>query len=231
VRAEKSKLLHSVRHLDAKHVQQDVVRAQYAAGTVEGQPVVAYRQAANVNPNSTTETYVAMKLMIDNWRWAGVPFYLRTGKALARRRTEVVIQFKQAPLALFRDTPVQRLPPNDLVLHIQPEERVSLRFSAKVPGPSMRTDGVEMTFNYHDHFKTITKTGYETLIYDCMIGDPTLFKRADVIEAAWSIVQPVLNAWREERGAAPPSYPAGSEGPQEAAALLTRDRRRWRPII
>jgi glucose-6-phosphate 1-dehydrogenase len=230
VRAEKAKLLDSVRRLDAKDVQQNVVRAQYASGTVEGQRVEAYRRSQGVNPNSTTETYVAVKLMINNWRWAGVPFYLRTGKALTRRRTEVVIQFDQAPLALFRDTPVQQLPPNDLVLQIQPEECVSLRFTAKIPGPSMHTDGVEMTFNYHDHFKTNMKTGYETLIYDCMMGDPTLFKRADVIEAGWSIVQPVLDTWNEDRDAALSTYPAGSEGPREAEALLTRDGRRWRTI-
>ena len=176
-----------------------------------------------------TETYVALKLAIDNWRWAGVPFYLRTGKALAARRSEIAIQFKQAPFALFRDTPVERLTPNDLILQIQPEEGMTLRFSAKVPGPSVHMDGVEMKFNYQDHFKAAPSTGYETLIYDCMIGDATLFQRADNIEAGWRVVQPVLDAWAKDRAAELPVYPAGSAGPSEADELLARDGRRWRP--
>jgi hypothetical protein len=152
--------------------------------------------------------------MIDNWRWAGVPFYLRTGKALAALRSEVVIQFKQAPFALFRDTPVERLTPNDMSILIQPEECVTLRFSAKIPGPSVRMDGVAMKFNYREHFNAAPNTGYETLIYDCMNGDPTLFQRADNIEAGWRVVQPVLDAWGEERATELPVYPAGSSGPR-----------------
>jgi glucose-6-phosphate 1-dehydrogenase len=171
-----------------------------------------------------------MKLMIDSWRWAGVPLYLRTGKALARRRSEIVIRFKQAPFALFRDTPVERLTQNDLVLHIQPEEGVTLRFGAKVPGPDMHVGGVEMKFDYQDYFNAAPSTGYETLIYDCMNGDATLFARADDIEAGWRIVQPVLDAWASERAAELPIYPAGSSGPQEADALLARDGRHWRPL-
>ena len=181
-------------------------------------------------PDSRTETYVALKLLIDNWRWAGVPFYLRTGKALAKRRTEVAIQFKQAPFALFRDTPVERLTPNDLILQIQPEEGVILRFSTKIPGPSVRMGGVEMTFNYGDHFKAAPSTGYETLIYDCMQGDATLFQRADTIEAGWRLVQPLLDAWSKASNGAPPRYPAGSAGPVQADELLRRDGRRWRSI-
>jgi glucose-6-phosphate 1-dehydrogenase len=177
-----------------------------------------------------TETYVALKLAIDNCRWAGVPFYLRTGKALAARRSEVVIQFKQAPFALFRDTPVDRLTPNDMTLQIQPEEGMTLRFSAKIPGPSVRMDGVEMKFNYKDHFKTAPSTGYETLIYDCMIGDATLFQRADSIEAGWRVVQPALDAWAKDNTAELPIYPAGSSGPGEADKLLAREGRRWRSI-
>ena len=179
---------------------------------------------------SITETYVALKLEIDNWRWAGVPFYLRTGKALAARRSEVVIQFKQAPFALFRETPVDRLTPNDMTIQIQPEEGVTLRFSAKIPGPSVRMDGVAMAFNYRDHFHDVPNTGYETLIYDCMRGDPTLFQRADNIEAGWRVVQPVLDAWADDCATDIPVYPAGSSGPAEAEALLTRDGRSWRPI-
>jgi len=168
--------------------------------------------------------------MIDNWRWAGVPFYLRTGKALARRRSEVVIQFKQAPLALFRDTPVDRLTPNDLVLEIQPEEGALLRFNAKLPGPSLRASGVQMKFDYGDYFQASPNTGYETLLHDAMIGDATLFQRADMIEAGWRIVQPALEVWSEHRDAGLAFYDAGSEGPAEAAELLARDGRRWRSI-
>ncbi len=230
VRAEKTKVLDAVRRFDAADARHNVVRGQYGAGTVEGRPVGAYRRAPDVDPHSSTETYVALKLMLDNWRWAGVPFYLRTGKALARRRTEIVIQFKQAPLALFRDTPADRLTPNDLTLRIQPEEGAALRFSAKVPGPSLRTGDAEMTFNYRDYFRVAPNTGYETLIYDCMMGDPTLFKRADNIEAGWRAMQPVLDAWAEGAGTELSVYPAGSPGPAEADELLGRDGRHWRPL-
>ena len=170
-------------------------------------------------------------MMIDNWRWAGVPFYLRTGKALAARRSEVVIQFKQAPFALFRDTPVERLTPNDMTVQIQPEEGVSLRFSAKIPGPSVRMDGVEMRFNYKEHFKAAPNTGYETLIYDCINGDATLVQRADNIEDGWRVVQPLLDAWAEDCARELPVYAAGSCGPKEADELLERDHRQWRPIV
>jgi glucose-6-phosphate 1-dehydrogenase len=230
VRAETVKVLDAVHHFSPRDTRRNVVRGQYGAGTVEGNAVEPYRRAPNVAPNSTTETYIALKLMIDNWRWAGVPLYLRTGKALARQRTEVVIQFKQAPFALFRGTPVERLTPNDLILHIQPEEGVTVRFGAKIPGPSMHMGDVEMKFDYRDSFNAVPNTGYETLIYDCMIGDATLFKRADSIEAGWRVAQPVLDAWAEDRTAELPIYPAGSSGPMEADALLTRDGRRWRVI-
>lgn len=229
-RSEKTKVLNAVRNLGNDNARINVVRGQYGAGIVENKKIVPYRQAPNVAPDSVTETYVALKLTIDNWRWAGVPFYLRTGKALAKRRTEIAIQFKQAPLALFRDTPVDRLTPNDLILHIQPDEGVTLRLSAKIPGPSVRISGVEMRFDYEDYFKAAPKTGYETLIYDCMIGDATLFQRADTIEAGWRVVQPVLDAWAESRAAELPIYPAGSMGPGEADLLLTRDGRRWRAV-
>jgi glucose-6-phosphate 1-dehydrogenase len=183
-----------------------------------------------VSPDSITETYVALKLGIESWRWAGVPFYLRTGKALTARRTEIAIQFKQAPYALFRDTPVAALTPNDLTLQIQPEEGVTLRLSAKVPGPSVRMDGVAMKFNYADHFRAAPSTGYETLIYDCMMGDATLFQRADNVEAGWRVVQPVLDAWAGDNTAELPIYPAGSSGPGDADDLLARDGRHWRSL-
>jgi len=226
VRSEKAKVLEGVRTFGPDKARRDVVRAQYGAR----KKIEPYRGAANVAPDSATETYVALKLTIDSWRWAEVPFYLRTGKALAARRTEIAIQFNQAPFALFRDTPVERMTPNDLVLKIQPEEGMTLRFSAKIPGPSVNMDGVEMKFNYKDHFKSAPNTGYETLIYDCMIGDATLFQRADNIEAGWRVVQPVIEAWASDGTKQLPIYPAGSSGPSEADALLMRDGRRWRPI-
>jgi len=159
-----------------------------------------------------------------------VPFYLRTGKAMSKRQTEVAIQFKQAPYSLFRDTPVDRLTPNDLVLHIQPEEGMTLRFSAKKPGPSVTMGPVEMKFNYEDYFKATPSTGYETLIYDCLKGDASLFQRADAIEAGWQVVQPILDAWKKLGQVRLPTYEAGSSGPSESAAMLERDGRRWRPI-
>jgi glucose-6-phosphate 1-dehydrogenase len=230
LRSEKAKVLDAIHRFDEQQAVQNGVRGQYGAGTVKGQPVKAYREAEDVAADSRTETYVGLKVLIDNWRWAGVPFYLRTGKALAKRRTEVAIQFKQAPFALFRDTPVERLTPNDLILQIQPEEGAILRFSAKIPGPSVRMGGVEMKFNYGDYFKAVPSTGYETLIYDCMQGDATLFQRADTIEAGWRLVQPLLDAWSKASNGPPPRYPAGSAGPVQADELLRRDGRRWRAI-
>jgi glucose-6-phosphate 1-dehydrogenase len=230
VRSEKAKVLESVHRFSANEVQRSVVRGQYTNGVVDGRRMEAYRDAPEVARGSTTETYVALKLTIDNWRWAGVPFYLRTGKALARRRSEVVIRFKQAPFALFRDTPIEALTPNDLILKIQPEEGVVLRFDAKVPGPSVRASGVEMRFKYGDFFAATPSTGYETLLYDAMIGDALLFQRADNIEGGWRVVQPVLDAWACDPSATLAFYPAGSEGPREADELIQRDGRRWRPL-
>ncbi len=229
VRTEKGKAIEAIHRLNVQKALSQVVRGQYTAGCVEGKRVGAYRDAEGVDRNSMTETFVAMRLMIDNWRWAGVPFYLRTGKALARRKTEIVIKFKQAPYAMFRDTPVERLAQNLLVLRIQPDEGASLQFNAKVPGPSIRTDGVRMDFRYKDYFDAAPSTGYETLIYDCMMGDPTLFRRADEIESGWRVVQPILDAWRE-RNEGLSFYEAGSDGPQAAAELLSRSGRDWREI-
>jgi glucose-6-phosphate 1-dehydrogenase len=208
----------------------DAVRAQYGAGTAAGVAMKAYRNEPDVDPKSRTETFAALKLGVENWRWAGVPFYLRTGKAMAARKSRIVIQFKQAPLTLFRDTPVDSLTPNDLTLRIQPEEGIFLRFGAKIPGPHMRIGDVEMRFLYSDYFKTAPSNGYETLLYDCMIGDQTLFQRADTIESAWRIIQPVLDQWGADRDSPFPIYPAGSTGPEGADALLKRDGRYWRPL-
>ncbi len=230
VRSEKSKVLQCTHQFGPEDAWRNVVRGQYTTGIIDGRRVPAYRDSPDVAPNSVTETYVALKLMIDNWRWAGVPFYLRTGKALARRRSEVIIRFKQAPFALFRDTPCEEVTPNDMIIKIQPEEGVVLRFNAKVPGPTVRESGVEMRFNYRDFFDAVPSTGYETLIYDAMIGDATLFQRADTIEAGWRVVQPVLDAWAREPSRGLSFYAASDEGPREADELIQCDGRRWRPL-
>jgi len=229
-RNEKSKVLDAVRRFTAETARQNVVRAQYGPGAMEGKPVDGYREAPDVAPNSLTETYVAMKLTIENWRWAGVPFYLRTGKSLAAKCSEIVIQFKQAPLTLFHGTPAERLVPNDLTVSIQPHEGICLRFGAKIPGQLMRIGDVEMKFKYDDYFQAEPSNGYETLLYDCMTGDANLFQRADNIESGWRIVQPILDAWAAERINQIPIYSSGSEGPAEADALIERDARQWRPI-
>ncbi len=230
VRAEKAEALDAIRVPSEEEALQASVRGQYTAGLIRNEAVPGYREAPDVDRSSRTETYAALRLEIDNWRWAGVPFYLRTGKALAARRSEIAIKFKQAPYALFRDTPVERLAQNFLVLRIQPDEGITLHFNAKVPGPILAIDGVDMTFKYKDFFNAAPSTGYETLIYDCMIGDATLFQRADAVDAGWRAVQPFLDAWGNAGQQGLAAYAAGSEGPPEAAALLERHGRRWRKI-
>jgi glucose-6-phosphate 1-dehydrogenase len=230
VRTEKDKVLEAVLPLDDNDVRRNVVRGQYTAGVVRGVPVKAYREEEGVAPDSMTETYVALRLGIDNWRWAGVPFYMRTGKALTRRTTEIAIQFKQVPFALFRDTPVETLTPNVLVMQIQPDEGISLQFGAKRPGPDIHLGAVRMDFRYRDYFNTEPSTGYETLVYDCMIGDPILFQRADSVEAGWAVVQPILDVWRSDKSLPIEFYTAGTAGPDAAEQLLWRSGRQWRPI-
>ena len=230
VRAEKAQLLDAVQLPSREDAHRNAVRGQYGDGYADNRAVKAYRGSENVKPDSTTETYVALKVMIDNWRWANVPFYLRTGKALRAKKTEVAIKFKQAPVAMFRDTPIDRLAENFLVIGIQPNECIGLEFNAKIPGPSIAIRGVGMTFKYEDYFETAPSTGYETLIYDCMIGDAILYPRADGIEAGWRVVQPFIDAWRQAPTEGLATYPAGSDGPKEADELLARDGRRWRPI-
>jgi glucose-6-phosphate 1-dehydrogenase len=228
VRDEQAKILHAIQPLSAEEVLRRTVRGQYGPGAIDGARVPGYREEDGVPPDSRTETFVAMKLLIDNWRWADVPFYLRTGKRLPGRSTNVVIQFRRAPFVLFRDTPVENLLPNQLVLHIQPEEGISLRFAAKVPGPAMRLDPVDMDFQYKDYFGSQPSTGYERLLHDCMIGDATLFQRADMVEAGWCVVSPVLDVWKALPPRNFPNYPAGTWGPKESEELLERDGRRWR---
>ena len=228
VRDEQAKILHAIQPMSDEEVLSRTVRGQYGEGTIGGERVPAYRAESDVPPDSRTETFVAMKLQIDNWRWADVPFYLRTGKRMPMRNTHIVIQFRRAPFVLFRDTPVENLMPNQLVLHIQPEEGISLRFAAKVPGPVMRLGTVDMNFEYQEYFGKQPSTGYERLLHDCMIGDQTLFQRADMVEAGWCVVNPVLDLWKALLPRNFPNYPAGTWGPKEADDLLERDGRRWR---
>jgi glucose-6-phosphate 1-dehydrogenase len=228
VRDEKSKLLKAVQPLTPEEVLTNTVRGQYGEGIVNDKQLPAYRHEPRVAPESVTETFAALKLTIDNWRWADVPFYLRTGKRLKERVTEIAIQFKRVPSLLFRQTSVDSLTPNFLVLRIQPNEGISLQFGAKIPGPRVRMGGVEMDFAYKDYFGTTPSTGYETLIYDCMIGDATLFQRADNVELGWSVVTPILDVWKALPPRNFPNYSSGSWGPQEAEDLLKRDGRQWR---
>jgi len=228
VRDEQAKILHAIQPLAPEDVLTRAVRGQYGEGQADGQPAPAYRTEPHVDPASQTETFVALKLSIDNWRWADVPFYIRTGKRMAKRVTEVAIQFRRAPFVLFRDTPVENLAPNLLVLHIQPDEGISLRFGAKVPGIAVDIGSVNMDFRYQDYFGNEPSTGYERLLYDCMTGDATLFQRADMVEAGWSVVQPTLDVWKALPPRHFPNYAAGSWGPKEADDLMARDKRAWR---
>ena len=227
VRDEQAKILHAIQPMSGEDVLSRSVRGQYGDGTTDNQRVKAYRAEADVAPDSRTETFVAIKLLIDNWRWADVPFYLRTGKCLPSRSTHIVIQFRRAPFRLFRDTLVGNLMPNQLVLHIQPEEGISLRFAAKVPGPVMRLGDVDMNFEYQNYFGKQPSTGYERLLHDCMTGDQTLFQRADMVEAGWSVVNPILDVWNAIPPRNFPNYPAGTWGPKDAEELIERDGRKW----
>jgi glucose-6-phosphate 1-dehydrogenase len=230
VRSEKAEVLSSIQQQTPEEAARNSVRGQYRGGKVGDTEIEDYRKTEDVKPGSTTETYAALKLTIDNWRWAGVPFYLRTGKALGIKRTEIAIKFKQAPFAMFRDTPVDKLSQNFLVISTEPVEGIELQFNTKVPGPAIDIDGVEMKFRYKDYFKAEPSTGYETLIYDCMIGDNILFQRADSVEAGWRAVQPFLDAWHKSGARGLKIYDAGSEGPEEADDLLGRDGRSWRKL-
>ena len=230
VRDEKTKVLRAIQPMSAEEVLVRAVRGQYGEGTSPEHASAAYRAEPRVGPESSTETFVAMKLLVDNWRWADVPFYIRTGKRMATQHTDVTITFRRPPHRLFADTDVADFAPNVLVLHLQPDEGISLTFEAKVPGPVVKTGCVEMNFNYADHFGRTPSTGYETLLYDCICGDPTLFQRADSVETGWSVVEPVLDVWRALPARAFPNYAAGTWGPKDSDDLLARDGRAWRRI-
>lgn len=224
VRDERAKLIAAVRPITPDHA----VRGRYEEGRIGDREVIAYRRSPEVDPSSRTETYVALKVEVDSWRWSGVPFYLRTGKAMSARDTQIILHFRDAPLRLFRDQGVETLPPNRLVLQLQPHEGIRLEFVAKRPGPLVETVPVAMDFVYADHFPVSHQTGYETLLYDVLVGDQMLFQRADQIEAAWRAVQPLLDAWAKD--GEPDPYRAGSDGPDAAAALPARDGLEWNPI-
>jgi glucose-6-phosphate 1-dehydrogenase len=230
VRAKKTEVIQAIKPLDSATALQEAVRGQYGAGNVLGKEVQGYRREPDVALDSTMETFAACKLRIDNWRWAGVPFYLRTGKRTKRRSTEIAIRFHQAPYALFRGTCVERMNPNWLIIRIQPDEGIALEFAAKRPGPSVTLSTVSMDFAYETYFKIACNTGYETLLYDCMIGDATLFQLADSVEAGWQAVQPILDAWANNPPRDFPNYAAGRTGPAAADELLARDGRVWRPL-
>jgi len=220
IRTEKGKVIAAIRPIDPT----EAIRGRYCSGTIAGKAVPAYLDEPDVDPASRTETFAALKVHVETWRWSGVPFYLRTGKALPARDTEIVVQFRDVPLALFRETVVDRLPPNRLVMQIQPDEGISLEFVVKRPGPVVNTAPVAMDFRYKDHFDVGHQTGYETLLYDLLTGDQTLFQRADQIEGGWRAVQPLLDVWAQ---GTPEEYAAGSPGPESADALMHRSHRRW----
>ena len=226
VRDERVKVLKAIRTWKPEDVLGRAVRGQYGPGEVQGQPVPGYRSEAKVNPNSNTETYAALRLQVENWRWAGVPFYLRSGKRLPRRDTEIMIQFRRPPLLLF-DESEEQVDPNRLVLHIQPDEGIEIRIKAKHPGPAMELNTVKLDFSYKQFGETSAATGYERLLYDSMVGDSTLFHRADMVEEAWRIATPIVDVWASLPARDFPNYAAGSWGPQAADALIQRDGRHW----
>lgn len=230
VRDEQNKVLRAVRPYTPEDVLTMTVRGQYDSGTIQGREVPGYRQEPGIDSDSKTETFVALKVMIDSWRWVGVPFYIRTGKRMPGRYTEVAVVYKHAPNAMFRNSSFGHhdMPSNMLVLRLQPQEGIDMTFNAKVPGPNMKLGTVTMDFHYKDHFGSEPTTGYETLLFDCMNGDATLFKRADTIETGWEIVEPILDVWSALPTRDFPNYAAGSWGPRAADELLERDGRQWK---
>jgi glucose-6-phosphate 1-dehydrogenase len=230
IRDEKVKLLRSIRPFDQRSIEKDIVRGQYSAGAIEGKSVVGYRRELEVDPNSTTETYAAAKVFVDNWRWQGVPFYVRTGKRLARKDTEIAIAFKKVPHSMFVSAGLGDLPANVLVFQIQPEEAISLSFQAKRPGSKACMGTLRMRFGYRDVFGGEAPEAYQRLLLDCMTGDQTLFTRQDDVEVSWNLVTPVLDAW-QKWPALPFEYPAGCESFAQADMLIEQDGRRWRGLF
>jgi glucose-6-phosphate 1-dehydrogenase len=228
VRDEKGKLLRSVRPIAPDEIADAAVRGQYAAGKIADKALPGYRQEPGVAKESPTVTYAAIKLFVDNWRWEGVPFYLRSGKRLARRVTEIAIQFKRPPLLLFKSCAVEDVSPNVLVIRIQPNEGVSLTFEVKPPGPDICVSPLSLDFNYEEAFGSASPEAYETLLEDCIEGDSTLFTRHDWVEAAWCLMDPIIQAWSRTEPKDFPNYEAGRWGPRAADEFMRRDGRRWR---
>jgi glucose-6-phosphate 1-dehydrogenase len=229
IRDEKAKLLQSIRQFDIKHLDVFFVRGQYGPGSINGKNVKGYLEEKGISPDSKTETFVAAKLFIDNWRWQGVPFYLRTGKRLAAKDTEIAITFKQVPFSMFASAGLDELPPNVLVLQIQPEEGITLSFQAKRPGSKICMSTLNMKFNYKSIFLVDMPEAYQRLLLDCMVGDQTLFTRFDGVDASWRLLTPVLKTWEKDQ-ACPYKYAAGSAGFPEADALIESDGRKWRKL-
>ncbi len=230
IRGEKVKVVQATHLADIRNLDNCAVRGQYGAGMMRGQSVNGYRQEPGVSQESITPTYVALKLMIDNWRWQGVPFYLRTGKRLSKKVTEIAVQFREVPVLIFQSA-AQQVNPNVLALRIQPNEGISMRFEVKMPGPDLRTRSVDMDFGYGSAFGITTSDAYDRLLLDCMIGDQTLFTRADEVEAAWGMLTPVLTAWEAPTDPSTiPTYEAGTWGPAAAEELVNQDGRRWRRL-
>jgi glucose-6-phosphate 1-dehydrogenase len=226
VRDEKIKAMTAVKMIET--VDEFAVRGQYGAGYVLGDNVVGYRQETGVNPESSTETFAALKLYFDNWRWAGVPFYIRSGKRLTKRMTEIAIRFKDVPHLLFQSVE-DEIEPNWLIIRVQPHEGITLRFGAKLPGQATRIRQVNMDFRYGSSFGAEVPEAYQRLLLDCMLGDSTLYARRDMVERGWEIVTPILEVWQQPAKDFP-NYEAGSSGPQASHDLLERDGRRWRKI-
>jgi glucose-6-phosphate 1-dehydrogenase len=227
VRNEKVKVLDAVRPMQPEEVLQCTVRGQYGEGFVKGEKVPAYRAERDVSPTSKVETYAALRVQVENWRWAGVPFYLRSGKRLAVRDTQICIQFRRPPLLLFREAGVEHIDPNRLDLRIQPDESIAIQMKAKIPGPAIQLQNVSLAFSYKDFGEQPVATGYERLLHDCMIGDMSLFHRADMVESAWKIASPVLDIWDSLPARDFPNYAAGTWGPSAGDELVLRDGRRW----
>jgi glucose-6-phosphate 1-dehydrogenase len=230
LREQKVQVFRSIHPMNKDEVARRTVRGQYGPGEINGQPAPGYREEPGVKSNSSTETYVALELHVENWRWAGVPFYVRTGKRLAREFTEIRVHFKRTPQALFALTPDEQVEPNVVVISIQPDEGIALQFGAKRPGDQMQVVPVKANFSYRTAFGGYGPVAYQTLLLDAMRGDPTLFTRGDEIEAEWAIITPIEEAWSQQPAPAFPNYPAGTDGPGAAVQLIREESPGWKSI-
>jgi glucose-6-phosphate 1-dehydrogenase len=230
IRDEKLKVLRAIRHYSEEEVRENAVRGQYGPGKVDGKAVPGYREEPDVDPKSNTATWAGIRLLVDSWRWQGVPFFLRSGKRMARKASEIAIQFREPPDLMFPRETCKAMRPNGIVIRVSPQESISLAFVIKIPGVDVRVTEAQMDFSYAETFGPDAHSAYETLLLDCMMGDATLFNRADSVEAAWEVVDPVIAAWENENPKSFPNYAAGSWGPAEGDELIARDGARWRAI-